>query len=56
MPPAEARALAALLPQAWLALVPGAGHMPFWERPEPFFALVDSFLLAPTLGAYRPPP
>jgi pimeloyl-ACP methyl ester carboxylesterase len=44
LPPAVARALAQLLPNARLALVPGAGHMPFWEAPETFFTLVEQFL------------
>jgi proline iminopeptidase len=29
---------------ARLVVVPGSGHMPFWEAPERFFALTDSFL------------
>jgi proline iminopeptidase len=29
---------------AKLVVVPGSGHMPFWEAPERFFALIDSFL------------
>jgi proline iminopeptidase len=46
--PAEvAHQLVAHLPRARLALVPDAGHMPFWEAPEQFFALVDSFLSDP---------
>jgi proline iminopeptidase len=32
---------------ARLVVVPGSGHMPFWEAPERFFALIDSFLSAP---------
>ena len=44
LPPAVARALVQLLPNARLALVPGAGHMPFWEAPETFFPLVEQFL------------
>jgi proline iminopeptidase len=27
-----------------LVVVPASGHMPFWEAPERFFSLVDSFL------------
>lgn len=46
LPPSVARELVALLPKARLALIPKAGHMPFWEAPEPFFAQVDSFLTA----------
>jgi proline iminopeptidase len=38
------RATAALLPQARLALLPDAGHLPFWEAPEQFFTLVEQFL------------
>jgi proline iminopeptidase len=30
---------------ATVALIPNAGHMPFWEAPERFFSLLDSFLL-----------
>ena len=29
---------------ARLVLIPGAGHMPFWEAPEHFFSVVDDFL------------
>ncbi|HWJ21391.1 MAG TPA: alpha/beta fold hydrolase [Gemmatimonadaceae bacterium] len=43
LPPAVARATAALL-GAELALIPDAGHMPFWEAPPRFFALVEEFL------------
>jgi proline iminopeptidase len=53
LPPRVAEELAAVLPQARLTLIPGSGHMPFWEVPEAFFAAVDAFLLARTLG---PPP
>ena len=45
LPVSVAHDIDALLPQARLAIVPGAGHMPFWEAPEEFFALVESFLL-----------
>ncbi|HYD53220.1 MAG TPA: alpha/beta hydrolase [Gemmatimonadaceae bacterium] len=46
VPVSVAHELSALLPRARLALVPEAGHMPFWEAPETFFALVESFLAA----------
>ena len=41
--------LLAGLPRASLAVLPGAGHFPFAETPEPFLAAVDAFLatLAP---------
>lgn len=35
-------------PSARLVVVPGSGHMPFWEAPERFFAVIDSFLSAPS--------
>ena len=44
LPVAVAREIAALIPGARLELIPDAGHMPFWEAPERFFSLVDSFL------------
>ena len=44
LPTRVARDLASTLPHARLELVPGAGHMPFWEAPAAFFALVESFL------------
>lgn len=44
LPLAVAGALVAALPDARLAPIPGSGHMPFWEAPEQFFPLVDSFL------------
>jgi proline iminopeptidase len=38
------RALAALMTNATLSLIPHAGHMPFWEAPQDFFSRVNSFL------------
>jgi proline iminopeptidase len=46
LPSAVAHQLVGLLPAAELALLPAAGHMPFWEAPELFFSLVERFLLA----------
>jgi proline iminopeptidase len=46
LPSPTAQTLARLLPNARVELVPGAGHMPFWEAPQLFFALVEQFLLA----------
>lgn len=43
-PPWYARALAAAIPNASLALIPGAGHAPTIERPILFNALVRAFL------------
>ena len=48
LPPSAARDLAGTLPQARHAVLPDSGHMPFWEAPERFFALVESFLTAPS--------
>lgn len=44
LPADEAVRLAGLIEGARLELVHGSGHMPFWEAPEAFFALVESFL------------
>ena len=44
LPTSVARAIVATLPDARLELVAGAGHMPFWEAPDRFFALVERFL------------
>lgn len=50
LPPDVARELVSLIPKARLALIPGAGHMPFWETPEHFFELVEQFLSSPVPG------
>ncbi len=47
MPPAHAHALAAALPLARLARVPGAGHMAYLEAPAAFAREVLEFLGAP---------
>jgi pimeloyl-ACP methyl ester carboxylesterase len=44
VPLSYARRLAALLPRARLAVIPGAGHMPMWERPAAFNQEVLAFL------------
>jgi proline iminopeptidase len=54
LPAAVALELSELLPRARHVLLPDAGHMPFWEAPERFFALVGDFLDAPTTGPPRP--
>jgi pimeloyl-ACP methyl ester carboxylesterase len=50
VPLAVGRRLADLLPDAELAVVPGAGHSPMWDRPEAFNRLVTEFLAAPPSG------
>jgi pimeloyl-ACP methyl ester carboxylesterase len=40
----QARRTAAHLPDARLHLLADAGHMPFWEAPDRFFPLVETFL------------
>ena len=55
LPAAVALELVRLLPRARHALLPDAGHMPFWEAPERFFSVVDAFLAAPSTGPPRPP-
>jgi proline iminopeptidase len=52
LPVAVSSELVALLPRAQRHLVPHSGHMPFWEAPDVFFPVVDSFLAAP-MGAVR---
>jgi proline iminopeptidase len=47
LPTSVARELVALIARSRLELLEGAGHMPFWEAPEPFFASVQSFLRTP---------
>jgi pimeloyl-ACP methyl ester carboxylesterase len=47
LPPSSAHELAALIPGARLELLPRCGHMPFWEAPETFFQVVESFLSNP---------
>lgn len=56
LPAAVALELSELLPRARLALLPGAGHMPFWEAPARFFDVAGSFLAAPSTGPPRTPP
>ncbi len=55
LPAAVALELSELLPRARLALLPDAGHMPFWEAPTRFFDAVGSFLAAPSTGPPRTP-
>jgi proline iminopeptidase len=47
MPPRVAHEVTAFVPNARLELIPGCGHMPYWEAPETFFQIVDSFLGEP---------
>lgn len=56
LPAAVALEIAELLPRARHALLPDAGHMPFWEAPERFFDAAGSFLAAPSTGPPRTPP
>jgi len=44
LPAAVASELVAMIPKSRLVLIPDAGHLPFWEAPEPFFGVVDAFL------------
>lgn len=49
-PPALVRELAGLLPDARFAEIPGAGHLPSVEAPEPMAGLIDGFLKEQGLG------
>jgi pimeloyl-ACP methyl ester carboxylesterase len=42
--PAWNRALAAAIPGAWLVEMPGVGHLPQYEAPEAFRAVIDAWL------------
>ncbi len=44
IPVAQAERTAATIADARLQLILDAGHMPFWEQPEQFFAAVEEFL------------
>ena len=44
LPVTLAEETAGTIGNARLLLLPGAGHMPFWEAPEHFFGAVDAFL------------
>ncbi len=44
LPVSVAHELSGILPKARLAVIPNAGHMPFWEAPHRFFELADSYL------------
>jgi proline iminopeptidase len=48
LPLGVAREIVATLRHARLQVIPEAGHMPFWESPELFFTLVESFLSTPS--------
>jgi proline iminopeptidase len=48
LPLSVARDIVATLGNARLEIVPDAGHMPFWEAPELFFTLTESFLSTPS--------
>ena len=53
LPAIVALELSELLSRARLALLPDAGHMPFWEAPERFSDEAGSFLAAPSTGPPR---
>jgi proline iminopeptidase len=44
IPVSQAVRTAQIIRAAKLELIPEAGHMPFWEQPEKFFAAVEAFL------------
>jgi len=48
LPVRVAHELVAAIHKARLVLIPEAGHMPFWEAPEAFFAEVEQFLQVPS--------
>jgi len=48
LPVRVAHELVTTLGNARLEVIPDAGHMPFWESPELFFTLIESFLSTPS--------
>jgi proline iminopeptidase len=48
LPLSVAHEIVATLRNARLEIIPDAGHMPFWESPELFFTLTESFLSTPS--------
>lgn len=50
LPLSEAEHTAHTLGRARLVAIPEAGHNPFWEAPDPFFATVNAFLAEPDTG------
>ena len=48
LPLSVASEIVATLRNARLEVIPDAGHMPFWESPELFFTLIESFLSTPS--------
>jgi pimeloyl-ACP methyl ester carboxylesterase len=44
VPPGASRKIASLVPGAELALISGAGHVPFWERPVEYRAVLSAWL------------
>ena len=54
VPLATGQQLARDLPRAELAIIPGAGHVPMWERPEAFNRLVAAFAAAGTASPLPP--
>lgn len=47
LPMDEAHAMASLVRQPQVVVVPSCGHLPFWEQPQAFFTTVDAFLTNP---------
>lgn len=51
IPPRLAGETAALIPRSRTLIIEGAGHMPFFEQPDEFFAAVRGFLDEPDAGS-----
>lgn len=50
VPPSVGEQIRGLVPGSRLALIPGAGHMPMWERPDAFVDAIGPFLAAADSG------
>jgi pimeloyl-ACP methyl ester carboxylesterase len=44
VPPSESRMIASLVPEAELAMIPGAGHLSFLEHPQEYRAALSAWL------------
>lgn len=44
VPPAQSQLIASRIPQSHLVLIPGAGHIPMWERPQLYNEAIHHWL------------
>lgn len=44
VPPEQSQLIASRVPHSKLVVIPGAGHIPMWERPQPYQEAIHSWL------------